>query len=60
MTIEEIQKEIERVLPICEKYNNYLNALQKELALLNEPAKTLEELKVDADALLMAEEKPLR
>ena len=49
MTRDEIVSELERVRPILKKYTDYVTALKKELDNLENPQKTLDEMKTDID-----------
>lgn len=51
MTLEEIQKEIERVSVIYKKYEEYLNALSREAQRLAAGERSLSEIKAEIESV---------
>ncbi len=55
MTREEKQAELEKYTEIWQKAGRYIDQLRKEINEEENPSDTLEELKAEADSVLLAE-----
>jgi len=54
MTTDEAQRELDRVTPIWQKHGEYMDALRKIISEAQNPPVKIEDLKAEADAVLVA------
>jgi hypothetical protein len=52
MTREELLSELERILPALRKLHDYRDVLYKELDIIDNPSKSIEDIKADVDSIL--------